>query len=82
MRLPPGTLNFLEESSNSCLSLDSYSFDWPVSYLWEVSIANPILALFTNISMPIIDVMDVSELDPAPSSDPAGSDRKGSLGTH
>jgi len=53
-----------------------------VSYLWEVSIANPIFALFANISMPIIDVMDVSELDPAPSSDPAGSDRKGSLGTH
>ena len=42
--------NFLERRSNSSLSIDSYSSGWPVSYTWEILVANPLHEPFSNLA--------------------------------
>ena len=51
-------LNFLAESSCSSLSLYSYSSGKPVSYPWEVCVANPLPGLFASVGMLSMDIME------------------------
>ena len=74
--------NFLAESSCNSLSLHSYSSGRPVSYHWEVSIANPLLGPFTSISMPPMDIVEERDQDPVLSSNPARSDSEDGPDTH
>ena len=53
--------NFLEESSNSSLTLDFYTSGRPVSYLWEAFVANLLPGGSTSVGMPPTIVVEESE---------------------
>ena len=63
--------NFLRESPSSSLSLDSYSSGRPMSYPWEVSVANALPGSFAGIGMPSTDVVVELDQDPTLSEGPA-----------
>jgi len=75
-------LNFLEESSSSPLSLDSYSSERLASYSWKVSIANPLLGPFASVGMPPIDTVEEPDQDPLLSSSLASFDLEDGPCTH
>jgi len=74
--------NFLAESSCSSLSLDSYSSGRPMSYPWEVSVANPLPGPFASLGMPSTDIVEELDQDLVLSSGPARSNPKDGPGTH
>jgi len=74
--------NFLRENPSNSLLLDSYSSGRPLSYPWEVFVANPLPGPFASIGMPSTDVVVEPNQDPTLSEGPARSDPEDGPVTH